>query len=259
MWQRTQSTPICVVCLGQKLFLSLTSAFSVPLLILQRPRKQQRFSLLCHVWSCLLKLENCFSSLFLRIESCTVHTVNLFQLVFGSTMRLSWIWSGKQSVFLLMVWRMWQRSSFSVHLCGDDGSQMMFVENWSLSARSVFIDSKLLFHLMSPFRPRIFVFFFFCALFNVSAAAQSKLFTWNYSSQWKIFNNRHNWSNIFLNQGRKNKEQSQYQIYIIMQKDAHQQILTTSASLLRSAGCYWWVWWGQLARQCGSISTQGRL
>ena len=79
-------TPICVVCLAQKLFLSSSSAFPVPLLILQRPRKQQRFSLLCHAWCCLLKLENCFSSLFLLIESCTVHTVNLFQLVFGSTM-----------------------------------------------------------------------------------------------------------------------------------------------------------------------------
>ena len=44
-----------------------------------------------------------------------------------------------------------------------------------------------------------------------------------------------------------------------MQKDAHQQILTTSASLLRSAGCYWWVGWEQPARQCGSLSTQGSL
>ena len=179
-------SPICVVCLAQKLFLSLTSAFSVPLLILQRPRKQQRFSLLCHVWCCLLKLDNCFSSLFLRIESCTLHTVNLFQLVFGSTMWLSWIWSGKQSVFLLMVWRprMWQRSSFSVHLCGDE-SLMMFVENCPLSTRSVFIDSKLhtvfLFHLRSLFRPRILVFFCFFALLNVSAAAQSKRFIWNFS------------------------------------------------------------------------------
>ena len=62
-------SPICVVCLAQKLFLSLTSAFPVPFLISLRPRKQQMFSLLCHAWCCLLKLENCFSSLFLSDPS----------------------------------------------------------------------------------------------------------------------------------------------------------------------------------------------
>ena len=122
-----------------------------------------------------------------KLHSAQLHTVYLFQLNFWSTMWLSWIWSGKQSVSLLMVWRprMWQRSSFSVHLCGDE-SLMMFVENCPLSTRSVFIDSKLhtvfLSHLRSLFRPRSLVFFFcFFALINVSAAAQSKRFIWNFS------------------------------------------------------------------------------
>ena len=164
-------TPICVVCLAQKLFLSLTSAFPVPFLTKQA--SEVLFSLSCVV-------------LF-------VETWKLFLLPVFTNRKLhcahcqSFPAGGKQSVFLLMVWRprMWQRSSFSVHLCGDE-SLMMFVENCPLSTRSVFIDSKLhtvfLFHLRSLFRPRILVVFFcFFALFNVSAAAQSKRFIWNFS------------------------------------------------------------------------------
>ena len=75
---------------------------------------------------------------------------------------------------------------------------------------------------------------------------------WNRIDNWQL--NQH------ISQSRQEKQWTvTYHIHIIMQKDAHQQILTTSASLLRSAGCYWWVGWEQPARQCGSISTQGRL
>ena len=119
-----------------------------------------------------------------KLHSAQLHTVYLFQLNFWSlcleievVSKASLCWwfedqecgRGRLFPFISVVMNHW----------------WCLLKNWSLSARSVFIGSKLdtvfLFHLRSLFRPRSLVFFCFFALINVSAAAQSKPFIWNYS------------------------------------------------------------------------------